>query len=548
LAVCGDSVRQSTEECDPTAPGGDSACPDACILPAALGQCTCARPSLDPRAYVVVATTQAKLATDATVGSGHVGVVAAGGFLLVGKSAFTGSQLQVIADKSKLLTEARVGRLFSNNALMRGSAATVSGGPFGFVPPLPLLGSLPAFPVANPGTTPVDVLPGDIVALPPGGYTTVLVGAGATLVLHGLSPGSAAGRYDMRSLMLVSDARVLIDNPVVVNISERFGFSGGSIAGHSTFGPAEAAPLRAGDIQVNVGGSARIGGGATLTAYVRAPSGSIRVGKNALVSGRLIGAKVLIGRGTTLFNQGSCGDGTFEPGEECDASAPGGACPGACIAAGQPGQCTCPCTVDANCDDHNACNGVEHCVGNICVVGIPPDCGDDNPCTRDCDAGLGCVNTPVPNGTSCSDANPCTGGDSCQSGLCTPGAALPDGTSCSDRDKCTLLDSCRSGVCVGGAPRDCADDNTCTADACDEIDGCRHTTLPDGEACSDSNACTTVDACQDGACIPFQRRNCDDGNPCTGDSCDAVLGCQHTTLPDGEVCGPNKTCGGGVCR
>jgi hypothetical protein len=124
---------------------------------------------------------------------------------------------------------------------------------------------------------------------------------------------------------------------------------------------------------------------------------------------------------------------------------------------------------------------------------------------------------------------------------------VPDGSECSDRDRCTLDDACHGGVCVGGPPRDCADDNPCTADACDDLDGCRHTLRPDGAACSDGSVCTTVDRCQDGTCVGTEPKSCDDGNACSADSCGPELGCQHLLLPDGTVCGTDKTCRAGTC-
>jgi len=53
--------------------------------------------------------------------------------------------------------------------------------------------------------------------------------------------------------------------------------------------------------------------------------------------------------------------------------------------------------LDKECDDGNACNGVEVCDERTgqCRGGSPPDCDDGNVCTEDrCDVNLGCVNTP----------------------------------------------------------------------------------------------------------------------------------------------------------
>jgi uncharacterized repeat protein (TIGR01451 family) len=98
----------------------------------------------------------------------------------------------------------------------------------------------------------------------------------------------------------------------------------------------------------------------------------------------------------------------------------------------------------------------------------------------------------------------------------------------------------------------CDDGNPCTIDTCDPTAGCANT--PDtGATCNDGSACTTSDTCDaTGACVGGPAPNCDDGNPCTDDSCDTVLGCVHTdnTAPcsDSNACTVGDTCGGGTCH
>ncbi len=60
----------------------------------------------------------------------------------------------------------------------------------------------------------------------------------------------------------------------------------------------------------------------------------------------------------------------------------------------------------------------------------------------------------------------------------------------------------------------------------------------DGETCA--TACVPSGTCSNGACVGAARA-CDDGNPCTVDSCGAA-GCQHTPL----TC-PETACEQGVC-
>src|SRR5262249_56646181 len=48
---------------------------------------------------------------------------------------------------------------------------------------------------------------------------------------------------------------------------------------------------------------------------------------------------------------------------------------------------------------------------------------------------------------------------------------------------------------------------------------------PDGQPCSDGNACTTAGTCSAGVCHSGSARACDDGNPCTPGACDPATGC-----------------------
>jgi hypothetical protein len=52
------------------------------------------------------------------------------------------------------------------------------------------------------------------------------------------------------------------------------------------------------------------------------------------------------------------------------------------------------CTTNADCDDHNVCNGTESCQAGVCVPGTPITCNDGSPCTTDtCDPVAGCTFT-----------------------------------------------------------------------------------------------------------------------------------------------------------
>ena len=75
-----------------------------------------------------------------------------------------------------------------------------------------------------------------------------------------------------------------------------------------------------------------------------------------------------------------------------------------------------------------------------------------------------------------------------------------------------------------------------------------------------TNGCATNGACEDGdlctidetvqancACGGGVQIDCNDDNPCTADSCDALGGCRSDAVPDGTSCGSNGTCRAGAC-
>jgi hypothetical protein len=225
-----------------------------------------------------------------------------------------------------------------------------------------------------------------------------------------------------------------------------------------------------------------------------------------------------------------------------------------------------------NCSDGDPCNGEEVCdpATASCLPGPPPTCDDGNPCTDDsCDPGVGCLHAN--NVNPCDDGSLCTSNDQCIGGVCQGIPAL-----CDDGDLCNGAEGCdpATGLCQPGVPLDCDDLNPCTADVCDQTLGCLHTPL--AGPCDDENVCTTNDNCVAGVCVgvfvgcsdgnvcngvetcdpvegcdPGVPLDCDDGNPCTDDLCDPVLGCVHVnnTAPcdDGDLCTSGDQCQGGTC-
>lgn len=102
--------------------------------------------------------------------------------------------------------------------------------------------------------------------------------------------------------------------------------------------------------------------------------------------------------------------------------------------------------------------------------------------------------------------------------------ARPDGTPCSDRNPCTTPDTCRAARCFAGAPLACDDGTPCTSDRCDPREGCVHT--PIEAPCDDGDRCTQRDRCVGRRC-QGTAIVCDDNDACTNDRCDPEAGCVY---------------------
>ncbi len=180
-------------------------------------------------------------------------------------------------------------------------------------------------------------------------------------------------------------------------------------------------------------------------------------------------------------------------------------------------------------------------VDQACAFGCDLDSGlcDGDPCV-----GVACQ-TP-PNG--CFLAN-----GTCTGGACVYTAA--NQLTCDDGNPCTLSDRCLEGQCRG-TPRACDSPpgaaclNGTTlrqwspAGSCDMSGNCRY--QPNDVACQ--YGCVN-NRCQNDPCAG----GCDDGNPCTVDSCNPTQGCVHQNA-DGASCiapsgdCPTGRCAAGVCQ
>ena len=247
---------------------------------------------------------------------------------------------------------------------------------------------------------------------------------------------------------------------------------------------------------------------------------------------------------------------------------------GQCSAQPMPDQATC--TTIGLCPAYGRCN-----VGNCLAESAP--CDDNNPCTADQCLPTGCNHVAFGGGINCTDdGKPCTD-DLCKLGNCVhplrQGRCLVDGIcandgerafavgceqcdatkpdqwqlaasgGCIDDDPCTGDEVCNSsGACVG-QPILCDDGNPCTDDSCDGALGCVQ--LPNTATCTDDDPCTSGDGCVGGTCAHTSALECDDQNPCTLDTCNSALGCssiptEGTCLADADPC-TDDVCIAGKC-
>ena len=177
---------------------------------------------------------------------------------------------------------------------------------------------------------------------------------------------------------------------------------------------------------------------------------------------------------------------------------------------------------------------------SLCAFTVLP-CKDDDPCTLDsCDPKTGCVHTSGVLCAVCTDAASCDDGSACTVDECLDLCKLP-GSGCKPNE---VKKYCSYSFVS------CDDLDPATTDNCDTAKGCTHTPFVIDKECSvaldcvDANECTVSEYC-DGVTFKCRTydRNCDDGDPCTVDTCSAKIGCEHTRIPDcGKPCSDNAQC------
>jgi hypothetical protein len=232
-----------------------------------------------------------------------------------------------------------------------------------------------------------------------------------------------------------------------------------------------------------------------------------------------------------------------------------------------------PCAANGGCQSpggaENACISYAE-EGDFCGG----ECGLDDVCPW----GFSCQDVETVEGVflrQCvADAGvcPCTG-KSVSLGLSTPCLVENEWGTCTGKRVCTDegLSACDAGEpqaefcngtddnCDGDVDEPqfvegayiplCDDGNPCTTDSCLGEAGCQSVDLDGGE-CFDGNPCTIADHCSAGVC-DGSPVDCDDDNPCTDDSCDESGGCVFVDnlvdCDDGNPCTVADECQEGLC-
>ncbi len=126
-------------------------------------------------------------------------------------------------------------------------------------------------------------------------------------------------------------------------------------------------------------------------------------------------------------------------------------------------------------------------------------------------------------------------------GSCTVDAECDDGVYCNGEEVCV------AGECQTGTAVDCDDGVPCTVDSCNETtDSCDH--IANNAYCDDGSFCNGVESCDvELGCQAGTPVDCNDGVSCTNDSCNETTdSCDHNPVDalcdDGQFCNGEEVC------
>ena len=217
--------------------------------------------------------------------------------------------------------------------------------------------------------------------------------------------------------------------------------------------------------------------------------------------------------------------------------------------------CVAPCVFDHECPEDTLCKGSQcWTLGN--------DCDLDS----ECDEGSYCHPGCSPLKPACETEADC-GGTLCLVGFCTGDQvvecdsdaaceAWDEGVSCQDGvckpvDACVIDSQCGPGEYCAHVCQPLPELPECKVDAdCTEGQVCQSETCADPPECIYDVQCPVGHVCEEqrcyndqGVCAWLEKGPgfCDDGDPCTDDSCDAEQGCLHSRYAVGWMVATRET-------
>ena len=224
------------------------------------------------------------------------------------------------------------------------------------------------------------------------------------------------------------------------------------------------------------------------------------------------------------------------------------------------------------CDDGSACTEGDACSDGVCAGASAVDCDDGEPCTTDVCDGVSAVQppvqhrpvrrrrrlhrraTPAPAAAASAAPTDCDDGNECTDDSCDPATGCVN-TSTTPRSATTATPAPRGDACsrrqLRRAPAlSCDDGDPCTDDSCAAGIGCVH--VNNIAPCDDGNLCTVADSFAPSATASAVRRpTATMATDAPTDSCDPAVGCDHShnTAPcdDASACTNGDVCAAGVC-
>jgi MYXO-CTERM domain-containing protein len=197
------------------------------------------------------------------------------------------------------------------------------------------------------------------------------------------------------------------------------------------------------------------------------------------------------------------------------------------------------------CADGVCCNtpcNADPCHACSIAAGAPAD-GKCAPLTGKACGGGPCMQGGTCQAGVCTGAIPmvCSAPDACTDAYCDPSTSMcmtqprMEDSPCNTGNPCIIPGKCKGGACVGAVATICKAPDACHDASCNPMTGMCETSVKSGTPCDDGNPCT-VDTCQGGVC---QGASVVDSTPCQ----DPNLCTQPGTCQNG-VCqaGPAKTC------